>query len=76
MYGGGFDAEVSYMNGNRVTYGTSGSVRADAIYGYHAAPDFAVELKTGRFQWIDNEQINNYMDHLPSGTKLYSIWVR
>jgi hypothetical protein len=40
-------AEVSYLNGVPVPYGTSGSIRADATVGPIAATLYAVDLKSG-----------------------------
>lgn len=76
MAGGYYDAEVSYLDGARVYNGTAGSSRADAIYGLNASPEFAIELKTGWFAFISDQQINNYMKNLPEDTQLYMIWVR
>jgi hypothetical protein len=42
-----YHAEVSYLRGVPVPYGTRGSIRADGIYGSISRPIFAVELKTG-----------------------------
>ncbi len=76
LAGNGFDAEVSYLNGSRVNHGRKGSSRADAIYGLPAAPEFAIELKTGYFAFVSDRQINNYKQNLPSNTVLYLMWVR
>ena len=40
-------AEQSYLNGDNVTYGTIGSVRADVIYGSKEQPSVVFDLKTG-----------------------------
>ena len=70
-----FAAEESYLNGRRVTYGTAGSARADAIFGPRDYPTFAVELKTsGAF--MTTGEFDHYEANLPWGTPIYVIQER
>ncbi|MEA3052890.1 MAG: hypothetical protein QOG72_1793 [Sphingomonadales bacterium] len=69
-----YNAEVSYLRGRVVTYGTPGSIRADAVVGNPAAPLFAIELKTGG-AYISNAEAAAYWANLPPGTLLQEIIV-
>ncbi|ARU55667.1 hypothetical protein OLMES_1592 [Oleiphilus messinensis] len=71
-----YSAEVTYYQGSEKSYGFPGGSRADVIYGPRIAPTFALELKTGIFPYIDDTQINRYMENLPKSTPLYMMWVR
>ncbi|TCM12119.1 RHS repeat-associated protein [Novosphingobium sp. PhB165] len=70
--GGLYSAEVSYKDGLVVPYGTSGSVRADGVYGPIASPVYAVELKSG-FAVPSPSEISNYHRNLPAGTPLCGV---
>jgi len=70
-----YDAEVSYLHGIVVDYGTPGSVRADGIYGPRANPKYAVELKSGA-AGLTAAEIRNYYKHLPQGTILCGVLER
>lgn len=70
-----YDVEVSYKNGVIVPYGTLGSVRADAIYGDISRPQFVVELKTGRFNYMSRGEARAYLENLPRGTFVYPLKV-
>ena len=67
-----YAAEVSYKNGVLVPYGTKGSIRADAIYGPLAKPNYAVELKSGLAVPTPAE-MRAYDANLPPGTPVHSI---
>jgi hypothetical protein len=67
-----FNSEISYLDGLRVSYGTKGSVRADAVYGDIDDPKFVIELKTGS-AYVTNQEIKNYYNNLPKGTLVISI---
>jgi hypothetical protein len=67
-----YSAEVSYLNGFPVPYGTPGSVRADAVVGPVNAPSYAVELKSG-FAVPSTSETAAYRANLPPGTGLCSI---
>ncbi|WP_368882054.1 FG-GAP-like repeat-containing protein [Shewanella algae] len=64
--GTNFYAEVSYKGGFPVTYGTTGSVRADAIYGPIASPEIVFELKTG-WGWVSTGESRAYFENIPRG---------
>ncbi len=70
-----YDAEISYKNGVIVPYSTSGSVRADATYGDINRPQFVVELKTGRFNYMSRGEAQGYLDNLPRGVPVYPLKV-
>jgi len=70
-----YDAEISYKNGVIVPYGTSGSVRADATYGDINRPQFVIELKTGRFNYMSRGEAQGYLDNLPRGVPVYPLKV-
>ncbi|ONI90753.1 sugar-binding protein [Saccharothrix sp. ALI-22-I] len=59
-------AEVSYLNGRVVPYGTRGSVRMDAVVGTQAAPTAIFDLKTGSAA-LTPSRIAQIRSHLPSG---------
>jgi hypothetical protein len=59
-------AEVSYKGGFPVTYGTTGSVRADAIYGPIASPEIVFELKTS-WGWVSTGESRAYFENIPRG---------
>lgn len=67
-----YHAEVSYLRGNVVPYGTPGSVRADAVVGSLEAPFFAIELKTGG-AFISPSERAAYNANLPPTTLLQAI---
>jgi hypothetical protein len=67
-----YSAEVSYLSGAQVPYGTRGSVRADAVVGAVSAPLYAVELKSGGALPSASETAA-YHANLPPGTGLCSI---
>jgi RHS repeat-associated protein len=67
-----YSAEVSYLNGVPVPFGTFGSVRTDAIVGPINAPFYAVELKSGAARPSAAETAAYYRN-LPPGTGLCSI---
>jgi RHS repeat-associated protein len=66
-----YEAEVSYLKHNPVDYGTSGSSRADAIYGPVAQPDLAVDVKPSYY--MSAYQAQRYLNNLPVGTPLYIL---
>ena len=70
-----FNAEVSYKGGLLVPYGTPGSVRADAVFGDVARPDFVVDLKTGLLGYMSTREAKAYFNNLPKGTELYKVKV-
>lgn len=70
-----YSAEVSYLGGNVVPYGTKGSIRADAVFGYSSHPEFAIELKTG-YAFVSRSEYNAYIRNLPEGVPVYGISVR
>lgn len=59
-------AEVSYLNGRVVPYGTRGSVRMDAVVGTQAAPTAIFDLKTGSAA-LTPSRIAQIRSHLPQG---------
>jgi RHS repeat-associated protein len=61
-------AEVSYLNGKVVPYGTKDSVRADVVSGDINAPSTIFELKTGQAK-MTKAEINNYKVNVPSSVK-------
>ncbi len=65
-------AEVSYKNGDVVTRGNKGSVRADVIYGSQKNPKIAYDLKTGK-SGMSNADVTKYNNNLPKGTKVKEI---
>jgi len=65
-------AEVSYLNGRVVPYGTPGSSRTDGIYGIQAVPGIAVEIKTSNAPMTFG-QLRQYGQNLPLGTDLILI---
>ena len=69
-----YHAEVSYLLGENETYGVSGTVRADAVYGSKLGPEFVVELKTG-VNGMSTTEYNRYKRHIPGGnsTPVYNI---
>ena len=69
-----YAAEVSYIDGVQVPYGTLWSIRPDAIYGPVAEPVFAVDLKTGG-AYISRAQLERYNNNLPPGTTVIEIHV-
>lgn len=70
--GAPYSAEVSYLGGVPVPYGTPGSIRADATVGPINAPLYAVELKSGAALPTPAETAA-YRANLPPGTGLCSI---
>lgn len=70
-----YDAEISYKSGVLVPYGTPGSVRADATYGDISRPQFVVELKTGRFNYMSRGEARAYLENVPRGTPIYPLKV-
>ncbi len=62
----GISTEVSYLNGQVVEYGTSGSVRADAVEGNQNAPTAIYDLKTGD-QGLTASEVAAYRANLPKG---------
>jgi RHS repeat-associated protein len=69
-----YNAEVSYLRGQLVPYGTPGSVRVDAVVGPIGHPLFAIELKTGG-GYISNGEASAYRANLPPGALLQQILV-
>jgi len=67
VIGGLYSAEVSYKDGAVVPYGTTGSVRADGVYGPIGSPSYVVELKSG-FAVPTPSEVDNYRRNLPPGT--------
>jgi hypothetical protein len=67
-----YSAEVSYLSGVPVPYGTPGSIRADAVVGPIAAPLYAVELKSG-YAIPSAAETAAYYANLPAGTGVCSI---
>jgi RHS repeat-associated protein len=67
-------AEVSYLNGDVVPYGTPGSVRVDAVAGPLNAPHAVYDLKTGSAQ-LGPARIQQIQSHLPggSGVPVYGV---
>ena len=70
--GAPYSAEVSYLGGVPVPYGTPGSIRADATVGPINAPLYAVELKSGAALPTPAETAA-YRANLPPGAGLCSI---
>jgi len=70
-----YSAEISYKDGDLVRYGTSGSIRADGVFGNISRPDFVVELKTGRFNYMSRGEAKRYLENLPNGTPVYPLYV-
>jgi RHS repeat-associated protein len=70
--GPSYHAEVSYLRGRLVPYGTPGSVRADAVVGPIERPLLAIELKTGG-AYISNDEAAAYRANLPPGALLQQI---
>ena len=68
----GYSAEISYLNGRVVPYGTPGSVRADGVFGPIQRPSFVVDLKTGG-AYVSRAAAAAYARNLPAGTSLYEI---
>lgn len=56
--------EVSYKDGQVVTYGTKGSVRADAVVGPVTKPTEIWDLKTGKAV-VTPKNIAKYNQHVP-----------
>ena len=71
--GGDYNAEVSYLGGLQVTYGTRGSIRADGVFGNLAAPQLIVDLKTG-LPWMSNKTFKAYYNNLPENTQIYPLY--
>lgn len=67
-----FRAEISYLDGVKVPYGTSGSSRADGVYGNENRPQFVVELKTG-ISGTNSREVRKYLDNLPGEPALYLL---
>jgi RHS repeat-associated protein len=63
----GFTAEVSYLDGSRVQYGTKGSSRADVVVGNLTSPLIVFDLKTG-WAYMSISQAREYGANLPKGT--------
>jgi hypothetical protein len=59
-------SEVSYLNGQVVPYGTSGSVRLDVVVGSPGAPTAIWDLKTGSAA-PSPSRIAQIQSHLPPG---------
>jgi hypothetical protein len=70
--GAPYSAEVSYLRGVQVPYGTAGSIRADAVVGPTSNPLYAVELKSGAAVPSASETAA-YNANLPAGTGVCSI---
>jgi RHS repeat-associated protein len=70
--GAPYSAEVSYLGGLPVPYGTPGSIRADAVVGPMNAPLYAVELKSG-YAVPSAAETAAYYANLPAGTGVCSI---
>lgn len=57
-------AEVSYLNGEEVRYGTPGSVRVDVVQGPRDNPIAVFDLKAGN-ALLTYKRINEILSHLP-----------
>lgn len=60
----GVTSEVSYKNGNVVPYGTSGSVRPDAVEGDITSPTNIYDLKTGKAK-VEPKDVSKFQNHVP-----------
>ena len=61
--------EVSYMNGQVVSYGTKGSIRVDVVEGSADAPSAAYDLKTGGAK-LTPPRTAEIQSHVPGGTNV------
>ena len=61
--------EQSYLNGNSVTYGTPGSIRADVVEGPVDNPTAVYDLKTGNAT-LTPERVTQIQNNLPGGTNV------
>ena len=67
-----YSAEVSYLRGEVVPYGTPGSTRVDAVVGNPASPLFAIDLKTGAAV-LGAGQLSDYRNNIPPATLIQQI---
>ena len=67
-----YKAEISYIAGRVVPYGTKGSMRIDALYGDVNYPVLAVELKTG-LGYLSTGEAKFILSNLPDNTPLYKL---
>lgn len=72
-----YHAEVSYLRGKVVPYGTPGSSRPDAVVGDPASPLFAIDLKTGGafLGYPNSDQARAARANLPASTLMQVIIV-
>ena len=63
------NSEISYLNGNVVPYGTSGSVRLDVVEGPLNAPTAVFDLKTGSAT-LTQSRIQQIQSQIPGGTSV------
>jgi hypothetical protein len=69
-----YHAEVSYLRGKLVPYGTPGASRVDAVVGNLAAPLFAIDLKTGAAV-LGAGQLSAYKSNIPSTALIQQILI-
>lgn len=69
-----YNAEVSYLRGKVVPYGTPGSSRPDAVVGNIASPLFVIDLKTGAAV-VGVGQLNGYRANIPSSALIQQILI-
>lgn len=66
-------AEVTYKNGQLVTYGTKGGVRLDVVeYNVDGTIKAVYDLKTGK-AGLTNSRIQEILNHLPNNAPVYEI---
>lgn len=69
----GYDAQMSFINGEEVPYGTKGSVRPEFYKNGHSVEvkNYNVETSSGRNSLINNvsSQIKKRLTNLPEGTE-------
>jgi|GEM_PF-1744323 len=63
----GVSTEQSYLNGNKVPYGTKNSVRADVVFSQYGSPISIFDLKTGRAT-LSSDQVGKYIQNVPGIT--------
>jgi hypothetical protein len=61
--------EVSYLNGQVVPYGTSGSIRVDVVEGPLNAPICCYDLKTGS-AFLSPGRVGQIQNNLPGGSSV------
>ena len=66
-------AEVTYKNGQLVTYGTKGGVRLDVVeYNVDGTIKAVYDLKTGK-AGLTTSRIQEILNHLPNNAPVYEI---